>query len=130
MSAAGGVVSKLVGKQNDQQGQGERPAEQETAGLSEEPGPGPEIALIDDGGAAVEKVLHEAGTDSGGCNNADDQKQCGETVFTPTSVESYLHKNCGGGALACEQSGWKSRGEAGVPSQLAQSAMLDTKCGD
>jgi len=82
--AAGEVVAELMGKQDGQQGQGERPAEQETAGLGKEPWPGPEIALVDHGGQAIEEILHEAGADGGGSDHTDRQQSGRQAVFAPS----------------------------------------------
>jgi hypothetical protein len=48
--------------------------------MGEQPGPGPEIVLIAQGGHAIEEVMHEASADGGGGNDAEGEKKQGKAV--------------------------------------------------
>ena len=60
MHTAGNVVAELVNQEDAEEGEGEGPAGDEEVGMVQEPTPGPQVAVADHWGHALDEVLHEA----------------------------------------------------------------------
>ena len=93
VSAAGEVMAEFMGEENGQQGEGEGKPQAEAAEqcvgvrlLLQEPRPGPEIVVAADGGTAIEEVLHVAGADGGGGDEADGEQKDGQDIFPEDGV--------------------------------------------
>jgi hypothetical protein len=59
-------------------------------GVGEKPGPGPKVAVVDDRGAAIEKVSHEASADGGGSYDAGGEQEERDAVLTEIERASRL----------------------------------------
>ena len=93
VQAAGDVVAKLVSEEDGEKGEGKRPAEQETAGLLNQPRPRPEISIGDHGCGTIQKILHEARAYASGGNDAGRQEQDRDAEFEPGRGVGNLKSN-------------------------------------
>lgn len=86
-------MTEFVRQQDEQQGRREGPPEHESTGMLDQPRPRPHIPFVCDEGKPIVEILHEAGTDGRGGDDAKQEQNAWYPKAAPSGCTYFKHES-------------------------------------